>query len=183
MVDLIDEDRVVGYAYVDDDQMIVEFLPDDAGRPWPFEASDLQRVLDVAAAMLAPDQAATDLAEGAGPDGLDVIASEFDTTARRRGDEDEGFYPLEAAAHMARRCGDLGLAMASLEGFTLHEEEVVPVAGCAVDLADAHRGEPWPTFQAGCNVQAEAVLERWPRRADFAVAVEVIDQEGERFVL
>lgn len=183
VVDLVEDGGLVGYAYEDDGVVYVEMLPDTEGDPWAFEVADLQRALDVAVAMLAPDLAGAPVPPAGAPDPLDVIASEFDATALRRGPDDEGFYPLEAVLAITRRAAGLGMAIASLEGFTLHEEGEAPVAGCEADLAAAHRGEPWPTLVAGCAVQAEALLEKWPRRKDFAVALEVMDPSGERFVL
>jgi hypothetical protein len=183
VVDLVEDGGMVGYAYEDDGVVYVEVLPDEDGDPWAFEVADLQRALDIAVAMLAPDMADLPAPAPGAPDPLDVIASEFDSTALRRGPDDEGFYPVEAVVAITRRAADLGIAVASLEGFTMHEEGESGVPGCEADLAEAHRGEPWPTLVAGCAVQAEAVLEKWPRRRDFAVALEVMDNSGERFVL
>jgi hypothetical protein len=53
----------------------------------------------------------------------------------------------------------------------------------SVDTGEAHDGEPWPIFLAGCNVQAMAVLERWVREPGLLIALEVGDDEGERYVL
>lgn len=183
VVDLVEDGGLVGYAYEDDGVVYVEMLPDEEGDAWAFEVTDLQRALDTAIAMLAPDLAHQPAPAPGAPDPLDVIASEFDSMALRRGPDDEGFYPLEAVLAITRRAADLGLAVASVEGFTLHEEGETPVAGCAADLGAAHAGEPWATLVAGCAVQAEALLEKWPRRRDFAVALEVMDPSGERFVL
>lgn len=183
VVDLIEDGGLVGYVYEDDGVVYAEMLPDEEGDAWAFEVADLQRALDVAIAMLAPDLATEPAPAPGAPDPLSVIASEFDSTALRRGPDDEGFYPLDAVLALGRRAAEVGLALASLEGFTLHEEGETPVAGCEADLADAHAGEPWPTLVAGCAVQAEALLEKWPRRRDFAVALELMDPSGERFVL
>ena len=183
VVDLIEDGGLVGYVYEDDGVLYAEMLPDEDGDPWAFDVLDLQRTLDVAVAMLAPDLATDPTPQPGTPDPLDVIASEFDSTALRRGPGDEGFYPREAVVAIGRRASAMGLAVASLEGFTLHEEGETPVSGCDADLAAAHAGEPWPTVVAGCVVQAEALLERWPGRRDFAVALELMDSSGERFVL
>ena len=179
---VLSQDRAVGLAYVDDGILCTEFYPDDEGDPWVFHADELQRTLDTAAAMLIDDEG--DEAEPpAGPDPVDVLALEFDPLAVRRGPEDEGFYPLGVAARIIARCGDLGLAAVLVEGLTLHADRVEPVPGCTADLGDAHAGEPWALFQAGCNTQARAVIERWPQRADFAVALEVQDRSGDQYVL
>ncbi len=114
---------------------------------------------------------------------VDTLAAQFDRRAARRGPEDEGFYPYDVATGIIARCNDLGLAVVSMEGFTLHPDRIDPVGGCSADLGDAFRGEPWPTFLAGCNLQAVTLLERWPRRPSFAIAFEVQDAEGEVFVL
>ena len=161
---------------------MAEFYPDEDGEPWVFEVADLQRVLDTAAAMLGlgEDAAAT---PSVSDDAVDKLAEEFDAAAVIRGEEDEGFYPAPVAAAITGRCETLGLAVATLEGFTNDGDGVLPVPGHRVDLADAHAGEAWLTFQAGCNVQARALLERWAGRPGLIVAVEVIDQGGERFVL
>jgi len=90
---------------------------------------------------------------------------------------------MEAAVGIINRCGDLGLAVVAIEGFTLHSGQEDRVSGCAADLGAAYKGEPWGAFQAGCNLQAMTLLERWPHRASFAVTFEVQDATGEVFVL
>jgi len=57
------------------------------------------------------------------------------------------------------------------------------VPGMAVDTGNAHDGEPWPVFLAGCNVQAMALLVRWAREPGLILALEVGDADGERYVL
>ena len=188
VIDLVEEDRVVGFAYADDDSIFVEFHLDDDGQPWVFDLADLQRVLDTVYAMLAPEGAEIGLA-GDDPvtlDGhpVDTLATEFDGDAVRRGPEDEGFYAIPVVGRMIRRCGDLDLAIATLEGFGLTGEDgVEQINEAMANLAAAHDGEPWAAQVAGCNVQAEAVLERWARGPEMAIAVEVMDSSGDRFVL
>ncbi len=182
IAELVEEDRVVGIVYTEDGSVMAEFYPDEDAEPWVFEVADLQRVLDTAAAMLGAgeDSASTPSVTG---DAVDKLAGEFDAAAVLRGEEDEGFYPPLVAAAITERCETLGLAIANLEGFTNDGSGVLPVPGHRVDVADAHKGEAWLTFQASCNVQARALLERWAHRPGLIVAVEVIDQTGERFVL
>jgi hypothetical protein len=181
IVDLVEEDRVVGYAYEESGVLFVEFFTDEDGKPWVFEAEDLQRVLDTAAAILIDEEG--DDEEPSGPHPVEVLALEFDAHAARRGPEDEGFYPLAVAARVVRRCGDLDLAVVLMDGLNLRPEHEEPVPGCAADLGTAYEGENWPAFQAGCNTQAMALLERWPRNPEFAVAFEVRDRHAEQFVL
>lgn len=189
VADLIEDDEVVGMAYEDEGELLVEFYPDSEGEPRLYVAADLQRVLDTVSAMLGAGDAdaidggetADDAAPAEHP--VDVLAAEFDRRALRRGPEDEGFYPMEAAVGIINRCGELGLAVVALEGFTLHSGAEAKVAGCAAKLAAAYQGEPWSAFLAGCNLQAMALLERWPRRAGFTVTFEVQDAAGEVFVL
>jgi hypothetical protein len=182
VVELIEEGRTVGVAYLEDGAMLVEFHPDEDGAAWAFDVADLQRVLDIAAAMLGVDEPAPAAPlDGGHP--VDRLAEEFDAAADFRGEEDEGFYPVPAAAAIVARCESLGLAVVSLEGFTRLDSNLQPVAGHQVDLADAHAGESWLTFQASCNVQARALLERWSNRSGLIVAMEVADGTGERFVL
>ena len=190
VADLIEDDEVVGLAYEDEGELFVEFYPDADGEPRLYDVADLQRVLDTVVSMLGtggdePDTAPAGRA-GTGPPEehpVDALAAQFDRRAARRGPEDEGFYPYDAATGIIARCADLGLAVVSMEGFTLHPDRADPVGGCSADLGDAFRGEPWPTFLAACNLQAATLLERWPRRPSFAVAFEVQDAEGEIFVL
>ncbi len=189
VADLIEDDEVVGMAYEDEGQLLVEFYPDTEGEPRLYEVADLQRVLDTAGAMLAAEAGDAEAGEEPSPDSapaehpVDVLAAEFDGRATRRGPEDEGFYPLEAAVGIINRCSDLGLAVVALEGFTIHSGSEDRVGGCAANLGTAFKGEPWGAFQAGCNLQAMALLERWPRRASFAITFEVQDAAGEVFVL
>ncbi|MFH1330378.1 MAG: hypothetical protein ABIJ48_07005 [Actinomycetota bacterium] len=189
VADLVEDDEVVGMAYEDEGQLLVEFYPDAEGEPRLYDVADLQRVLDTVTAMLGagaatPGVEAESLLPGtaAGEHPVDVLAAEFDGRATRRGPEDEGFYPLEAAAGIINRCSDLGLAVITIEGFTLAADREDRVSGCAADLGSAYRGEPWAAFLAGCNLQAMAMLERWPRRASFAITLEVQDGAGEVFV-
>lgn len=184
VVDITEDGKRVGYVYIDGGQLFAEFVSSVDGEAWAFEVEDLQRVLDVAAVMLDPgtDTEPVAVEEGA-PHPVDHMATVFDPQAMRRGDEDEGFYPLGVALTMVRAAAELDLAVVSLEGFTVNEGWIAPVAGCDVDLGLAHDGEAWPIFKAGCNVQAEAVLEKWPRKAGFGVAVELADSSGERYVM
>jgi len=189
VVDLMEDGEVVGMAYEDEGQLLVEFYPDADGEPRLYEVPDLLRALDTASAMLGIETDAADrpsLGEEATPSAehpVDLLAAAFDERAARRGPEDEGFFPVSVAATIIERCSDLGLAVVSMEGFTLHAGREERVPGCAADLGAAYRGEPWPAFLAGCNLQAVALLERWPRRTGFAVTFEVQDAAGEVFVL
>ena len=189
VADLIEDDEVVGLAYEDEGELLVEFYPDADGEPRLYDVADLQRVLDTVVSMLGGAIEATPEAAGepgpAGPEEhpVDALAAQFDRRAARRGPEDEGFYPYDVATGIIERCRDLSLAVVSMEGFTLHPDRIDPVGGCSADLGDAFRGEPWPTFLAACNLQAMTLLERWPRRANFVVAFEVQDAAGEVFVL
>ena len=188
VADLIEDDEVVGMAYEDEGEVLVEFYPDADGEPRLYDVADLQRVLDTVAAIFGSAGGAGEL-DGAVPDApsaehpVDALAAEFDRRALRRGPEDEGFYPLDVSAGIVNRCSDLGLAVVSLEGLTLHAGREDRAPGCAANLGAAYRGEPWAAFLAGCNLQALALLERWPRRAGFAVTLEVQDAAGEVFVL
>jgi hypothetical protein len=187
VVELVEEGRVVGVVYFDQDATYAEFHPDEDGDPWAFDVSDLQRVLDTARAMVDPD--ATFVLEGprpgdGGDDPVDVIAARFDRASSYRGDEDEGFYPPTVVMSIIEACNELDLAVVSLEGATLDDEAVLPVSGHTADLGTAHAGEPWPVFRAGCNVHAEAILQRWATRDErFVVAVEVADSSGDQYVL
>lgn len=181
VVEFIEEDLVVGMAYVEDGRLLAEFYSDPDGDPWVFEADDLLRALDIAADMLGRDDGEGEPAEG--DELVAILAAEFDPQARRRGPEDEGFYPRDVAARIITRCGELDLAVVSIEALTLHSEGVTPVSGCSANLGNAFEGEPWGAFQAGCNLQAISLLERWPRRSDMGVALEIQDRAGERYVL
>lgn len=182
LVHLIEEDRVVGQAYLEDGVMLAEFFPDEDGDSWAFDVADLQRALDTAAAMLGlGDEVPSPDPGGEHP--VDRLAAAFDTSAARRGEEDEGFYPLGVVAKMIAACEALDLAVVTLEGFAVVVGDLSPAPGHTTDLGAAHAGEPWPVFKAGCNVQAQAVLERWMSRPELLVAVEVADRDGDRYVL
>jgi len=187
VVELVEESRVVGVVYLDGTALFAEFSPDADGDPWAFEVGELQTALDSAAAMLLPEgtsllvEEAIDESDAEHP--VDRLATEFDELAAHRGDEDEGFYPLDVAVRIVRRCEAVGLAVVSLEGFRLDGGWANPIAGMSVDPGEAHDGEPWPIFLAGCNVQAMAVLERWASEPKLVLALEVADSDGDRFVL
>jgi hypothetical protein len=187
LVELVEEDRVVGVVYFDEDATYVEFNADEDGSAWAFDVEDLQRVLDTARAIVDPD--GTFVLEGPAPTErnghpVDVLAERFDTAAAMRGEEDEGFYPPAAVAQIITACNELDLAVIVLEGMTREEDEVVPIPGLTAELGQTQAGEAWPVFRAGCNVGAEAMLERWgPRDDRFVIAVEVADRDGETYVL
>jgi hypothetical protein len=180
VVELVEEDRVVGVAYLDQGSVLAEFYPDEDGEPWVFDVADLQRVLDVAAGMLGVEEPGPTTPAG---EAIDLLAAEFDATAAHRGAEDEGFYPVPAALALTMRAEELGLAVVSIEGFTIDAGEPVAVPGYGSTPGDAHRGEAWPTFRAGCNAQARGQLERWAAKGGLVVAIEIADQSGETYVL
>ncbi len=180
VVELVEDNRVVGVAYLDEGAVLAEFYPDEDGEPWVFDVADLQRVLDVAAGMLGIEDTVATSPSG---EAVDRLATEFDPTAAHRGAEDEGFYPVPAALALTMRAEELGLAVVTLEGFTLDAGEPVAVPGFGSAPGDAHRGEAWPTFRSGCNAQARAQLEHWAGRTGLVIAVEVADQSGEKYVL
>lgn len=180
VIELVEEGRLVGRVYADEGRPVAEFLHDDDGEPWLFEVEDLQRVLDVAMAMLGVEEPPT--AIGARHP-VDLIAAEFDGEAAHRADEDEGFYPSEVVKKIAARSESLDLAVATLEAFHLVDGEVESLQARPTDLAAAHAGEAWATLRAGCNVQAMAMLERWADQPGVVLAVELVDRQGERFVL
>lgn len=187
VVELVEDGRVVGIVYLDDNALFAEFSPDEDGDAWAFEVADLQTALDTAAAMLLPEghsmlgpsSAPTD--EDEHP--VDVLAAEFDSKAVHRGAEDEGFYPPQVVGRLVQRAEVLGLAVVSLEGCKLEAGEVSPLTGLSVNLGEAHEGEPWPMFLAGCSVQAMALVERWAREPGLVLSVEVGDDDGERYLL
>lgn len=187
IVELVEEDRVVGLVYLDDGVSYAEFYTAEDGEVWAFDVADLQRVLDTARAMVDPE--APFMLEGSPTDGgddpVDALAMRFDQAAAHRGEEDEGFYPPAVVASIIEACNEFDLAVVSLEGMTLDDEGVSVLSGHSADVGDAHAGEAWPVFRAGCNVHAEAILQRWAvgRDSQFVVAVEVADRDGERFVL
>jgi hypothetical protein len=187
VADLIEDDEVVGLAYEDEGELLVEFYPDAEGEPRLYDVADLQRVLDTAVSMLGAGPVEPEADESpekvAAQHPVDALATQFDRRAARRGPEDEGFYPYDAATAIIARCSDLGLAVVTMEGFTLYPDRIDPVGGCSAHLGSAFAGEPWGAFLASCNLQAITLLERWPRRASFAVAFEVQDRSGEVFVL
>ena len=186
VVELVEEGRVVAIVYMDGESLLAEFTVEDGGEPWSFEVVDLQTALDTARAMLLPE--GTALLSEAPADGgdqhpVDVLAAEFDAAAMHRGEEDEGFYSPPIAGRLMQRAEALGLAVVAVEGVRIHQDWVEPIAGMSVDVGDAHDGEAWPVFQAGCNVQAMALLERWAREPGIALALEVGDADGERYVM
>ena len=187
VVELVEEGRVCGIVYLDGDSLFAEFNADPDGDAWAFEVPDLQTALDTAAAMLLP-QGTSVLSEAPGPTNpeehpVDRLATEFDLKAAHRGEEDEGFYPLPVAVEILQRCESLGLAVVSLEGFRIEGGWPNPIPGMSVDTGNAHAGEPWPVFLAGCNIQAMALLERWAREPNLTLALEVGDADAERYVL
>jgi len=177
VVEIWEDDDLVAQAWRDDEEILVEVLSDADGDPFLLDVPALIGALDTAARILGVEEASDD------EDPLDRLAEEFDHLAVHRGEEDEGFYPVQVAVPLIRRSEQLGLAVISVEGVTLVAGEPTPTPGFSLRIADPPAGEPWATFRAGANLQAEAVAERWPRKPGFVVAFEVRDQSGEDFVL
>jgi hypothetical protein len=177
VIELVEDGHMVGRVYLDAGTPLTELSADD----WVFEVDDLQRVLDTALAMLGV--AEEEQPSGGSDHPVDTLAAEFDEFAVRRGDEDEGFYKPTAVAALIARCEASDLAVVSIEGFRDSAGKLTPVPGLDFDIGEAHSGEAWPTFKAGCNVQAAAVLERWANEPGVLLAIEVGDRQGERFVL
>ncbi len=95
VVELVEEGRVVGIAYLDGTTLLTEFGPDAEGDAWAFEVADLQVALDTASAMLSPEGTSLLVEEGAKDDDdngdeqhpVDRLAEEFDDLAAHREDE------------------------------------------------------------------------------------------------
>jgi hypothetical protein len=151
VVELVEEERVVGIVYLEEGVVMSEFYPDEDSDPWVFDVTDLQRVLDTAAAMLGVDQPAGETTEA---DAVDRLAEKFDAAAEYRGEGDEGFYPVPVALAIAAAAEAVGLAMVSLEGFTLSDGEPVAVSGLRADGRDAHSGEACPPSAAPATSRA-----------------------------
>jgi hypothetical protein len=183
VVELVEDGTALGIVYLDDEVLYVEFSPDRDGDAWAFDVSDLQTALDTAARMLLPDIAAPPPVSATDQHPVEALAAEFDEQAAHRGEEDEGLYPPRVAARIVQVSEVVGLAVVSMEGCRMEGGAIVTVPGLSVDIGDAHDGEPWPTFLAGCNVQAMALLERWAREPDVVISIEVGDGEGERYLL
>jgi hypothetical protein len=177
VVEVWDDDALVAQVWRDDEEVLVEVLSDADGDPFLLDVPSLIGVLDTAARILGVEETGD---EG---DPLDRLAEEFDHLAAHRGAEDEGFYPVQVAVPFIRRCEQLGLAVISVEGFTMVAGEPAATPGYALRVADPLDDEPWATFRAGANLQVEAVVERWPRKPGFVVAFELRDPSGEDYVL
>ena len=185
VVELVEDGSIVGQAFVDAGELLVEFYADaDGGLPL-LAVPDLQRVLDTVTVMLGPDNEPLldEASPTAGQDPIELLAQGFDAEAAHRGPEDEGFFPLSVAARIVGACEQLDLAVTRVEAFDLVGGDVQAIPGHSGDLAKAHAGEPWAVFRAGCNVQAHAVMERWPNRTSLVVAIEITDRSSEEYVL
>ena len=181
VVEIREEGEPLGQVFADGPDLLVEWFSPAEGAP-VLEVSEVIRVLEVAAAILAPEPPGA-LPEPVGEDPIEILSDEFDAKATLRGAEDEGFFPTRVAAAILARCSDLGMAVVRLEGVRKSAGTTVAVPGCLAEIGEAHRGEQWPTFVAGCNVQADALLGRWARNAGLLLAIEVEDAGGEVFIL
>ena len=177
-MEIWEEDELVAQAWRDDQDVLIEFANDRDGDPFIMDVPDLATALDNVTRILGDEG---DAAGGVDP--VEQLAEQFDHLAVKRGPEDEGFYPPPVAVRMIRHCEALGLAVVSMEGFQDVAGELVDVPGHRADLGAAHEGEAWPTFRAGCNVQAEALVEKWVRTRGLLIAFEVRDSAGESYIL
>jgi hypothetical protein len=173
-----EENELVAQVWRDGDEVLVEFGLDADGDPFVLDVGDLLTALDNATRMLGDGSE-----DDADVDPIERLAEEFDHLAVHRGPEDEGFFPPQIAVPFIRRCESLGLAVVGMEGFHEVAGEVQPAPGHRIDLSDIGGDEAWATFRASCNVQAEAVMARWPRTPGFLVAFEIRDAQGEDYVM
>ena len=185
VVDLIEDDIPVGMAYEDDGEILVEFFADSDGEGRVLTVTELQVVLDTVTSMFGaePPGIAADAVAPGSVEPVDQLASEFDALAALRGDEDEGFYPLQVARQIVARCDSIGLAVTRLEAFKVVAGHTEAIRNLRAEISDAHAGEPWSLYRSGCNTQAAAVLERWTREGQLVVAIEIEDPSNEVFVL
>ena len=190
---LWDDDLYIGVVYWDEETVALHLVSDDA-EGMILDALEMADALAQAIPIVAPegsdfqieleglDTAARNAASGPPKNPTDQLVEEFDPLAMHRSPGYEGYFPIRVAMGFVARCNELDLAVARMEGFTISGKDAELVPGLKAKLADAHKGGDWATFRAGCNVQAEALLERWPNKDDFGVAFEVMEPGGETFV-
>ncbi len=196
VVELWRDDEFIGMVFWDEDVVVVQIYPDDAGDVHDLEARDLMRVLELAERIVAPDEysddeqgdfeiriAPTDGGDGWGnedPATLQLVA-EFDPQAAHRTADGEGFFPLGVAEAFIERCEEIGLAVVEMEGFDLEGEALVPRPNLNLTVR-APGIDEWSLFRSVANGQARDTLASWRPRPTLVVAFVVQEPGGDTFV-
>ena len=195
VVELWRDDEFVGMVFWDGDVAVVQVYPDGDGDVFDLDLGELVQVLEMAERIVTPEE----MLEGMGAEGFVVtegeeeedwsgehpatleLVGEFDPQAAHRTADGEGFFPRAVAVEFIRRCDELGLAVAEMEGFDLEGNILKPRPNLTLTVRVPGVGD-WSTFRAAANAMAMDTLSGWPQRSTLVIAFVVQQPDGESFV-
>ena len=201
VVELWRDDEFIGMVFWDGDVAVVQIYPDDDGDVFDLEVGELAQVLEMAERIVTPEEYLDELTVGMledqdeqeADDELDdedwsgehpatlELVGEFDPRAAHRSSDGEGFFPRDVALEFIRRCDELDLAVAEMEGFDLERNILKPRPNLNLTVRVPGVAD-WSTFRAAANAMALDTLTGWPVRSSLVVAFVVQQPDGDSFV-
>jgi hypothetical protein len=198
VVELWRDDEFVGMVFWDGDVAVAQIYPDADGDVFDLDLSELVQVFELAERIVTPEEYLDELTvgvleedasaadedeedwSGEHPATLELVG-EFDPRAAHRASDGEGFFPREVALEFIRRCDELDLAVAEMEGFDLERTILKPRPNLNLTVRVPGVSD-WSTFRAAANAMALDTLTGWPTRSSLVVAFVVQQPDGESFV-
>jgi hypothetical protein len=196
VVELWRDDEFIGMVFWDGDLAVVQIYPGEDGDVFDLGAAELLRVVELAEAIVTPEEFMTDtagmvvLGDDADDDDDDwsqehpatlALVGEFDPQAAHRNADGEGFFPRAVADEFIRRCDELDLAVVEMEGFDLEGPVLKPRP--SLNLTVRVPGvDDWSIFRPAANAMALDTLQEWPGRSTLVIAFVVQQPDGEAFV-
>ena len=194
VVELWRDDEFIGMVFWDGEVAVVQVFPDDDGDVFDLDLGELMRMLEIAERIVTPEEFLEDdgyapvaEAESEGGDWSDehpatlTLVGEFDPRAAHRTADGEGFFARADAVDFVRRCEELDLAIAEMEGFDLEADVLKPRPNLTLNVRVPGVAD-WATFRATANAMALDTLMDWPTRSTLVVAFVVQQPDGESFV-
>lgn len=195
VVEIWRDDDFVGMVFWDEDVAVVQIYPDTGGDVYDLELGDLFRVMELAEAIVTPEEfrTADDDVGGIEFDGGDeqgwedehpatiALVNEFDPQAAHRSADGEGFFPADVAFDFITRCDELDLAVVEMEGFDFEGRVLKPRPQLVLNVSLPGM-DSWEVFRPAANALARSTLDEWPTRATLVVAFVVQQPDGETFV-
>ena len=195
VVELWRDDEFVGMVFWDGDVAVAQIYPDTDGDVFDLDLGEMVQVLEMAERIVTPEELLEDIGlsaaaedattededwSGEHPATLELV-NEFDPQAVHRTPDGEGFFPRSVAEDFVRRCDELDLAVAEMEGFDLEGNILKPRPNLTMTIQVPGVAD-WSTFRVAANAMAADTLAGWPHRSTLVIAFVVQQPDGESFV-
>ncbi len=194
VVELWRDDEFIGMVFWDGDVAVAQVYQDGDGDVFDLDLGELVQVLEMAERIVTPEEfledlglAVSDQGEADEADWSDEhpatieLVNEFDPQAVHRTPDGEGFFPRAVAESFIRRCEELDLAVAEMEGFDLEGNILKPRPNLTMTI-QVPGVTDWATFRAAANAMAADTLSGWPPRSSLVIAFVVQQPDGESIV-